>query len=197
MQIGTEALALLNAFYQTNELLAFFGETKELGDETGCAAYDETKMLVEGYSVQFLLMGFEQWLKEKALQTPQDMGERKTSKTEGKKEGSRASAKGLSVHEFEDYLTKTLGGEGSFKVGGREFDGRVGNRWWEAKSGNYWNMLEETPKELANFKSSMGQRLGIAKENGATLELFSNTPIPEAIKQWLIKKGIPFTELLD
>lgn len=65
------------------------------------------------------------------------------------------------------------------------------------KSGNYWNMLEETPKELANFKSSMGQRLGIAKENGATLELFSNTPIPEAIKQWLIKKGIPFTELLD
>ena len=86
MQIGTEALALLNAFYQTNELLAFFGETKELGDETGCAAYDETKMLVEGYSVQFLLMGFEQWLKEKALQTPQDMGERKTSKTEGKKE---------------------------------------------------------------------------------------------------------------
>lgn len=90
MQIGTEALALLNAFYQTNELLAFFGETKELGDETGCAAYDETKMLVEGYSVQFLLMGFEQWLKEKALQTPQDMGERKTSKTEGKKEGKGA-----------------------------------------------------------------------------------------------------------
>ena len=43
----------------------------------------------------------------------------------------------------------------------------------------------------------MGHRLKIANENSATYELFSNTPIPEAIKQWLIKKGIPFTELLD
>ena len=28
-------------------------------------------------------------------------------------------------------------------------------------------------------------------------EIFSNTPIPESIKQWLTKKGITFTELLD
>lgn len=78
MQIGTEALALLNAFYQTNELLAFFGETKELGDETGCAAYDETKMLVEGYSVQFLFMGFRQWLKQRELMKALDSGNKKT-----------------------------------------------------------------------------------------------------------------------
>ena len=41
----------------------------------------------------------------------------------------------------------------------------------------------------------MGDRLKIAKENGATL--FSNTPIPQSIKAWLTKKGIPFTEFLD
>jgi len=43
----------------------------------------------------------------------------------------------------------------------------------------------------------MGDRLRIAKENDATYELFSNTPIPESIKVWLRKKGIPFTEILN
>ena len=106
------------------------------------------------------------------------------------------SAKGLIGSDFEDYLNETIGGDGSFSVKGRQFDGAVGNRWWEAKSGNYWSMLEENPKELAKFKSDMGNRLKIATENGATYELFSNTPIPEPTKQWLSKKGISFTELL-
>lgn len=110
---------------------------------------------------------------------------------------SGTSAKGLIGQDFEDYLTETIGGDGSFSVGGREFDGAVGSRWWEAKSGNYWSMLEENSSKLAKFKSDMGARLRIATENGATYELFSNTPIPESIKQWLTKKGIPFTELLD
>ena len=109
----------------------------------------------------------------------------------------RISAKGLIGHDFEDYLSRTIGGEGSFSVGGRDFDGGIGNRWWEAKSGNYWSMLEENPNKLAKFKSDMGDRLRIATENGATYEIFSNTPIPESIKQWLTKKGIAFTELLD
>lgn len=43
----------------------------------------------------------------------------------------------------------------------------------------------------------MGDRLRIATENGATYELFSNTLIPNSIKQWLDKKGIKYTELLD
>ena len=100
----------------------------------------------------------------------------------------RISAKGLIGHDFEDYLSKTIGGEGSFSVGGRDFDGGIGNHWWEAKSGNYWSMLEENPNKLAKFKSDMGDRLRIATENGATYEIFSNTPIPESIKQWLPKK---------
>ena len=112
-------------------------------------------------------------------------------------EGGSRSAQGLTGRDFENYLNDTLGGDGSFSVGGREFDGGVGNRWWEAKSGNYWDMLEDNPSMLAKFKSDMGNRLRIATDNGATYELFSNTPIPESIKQWLIEKGIPFTELLD
>ena len=106
-------------------------------------------------------------------------------------------AKGLIGHDFEDYLSKIIGGEGSFSVGGRDFDGGIDSRWWEAKSGNYWSMLEENPNKLTKFKSDMGDRLRIATENSATYEIFSNTPIPESIKQWLTKKGITFTELLD
>ena len=112
-------------------------------------------------------------------------------------ESGSTSPKGLIGHDFEDYLTKNIGGDGSFSVGGRDFDGGIGNRWWEAKSGNYWNMLESNPNKLAKFKSDMGARLRIATENGATYELFSNTPIPNSIKQWLDKKGIAYTELLN
>lgn len=43
----------------------------------------------------------------------------------------------------------------------------------------------------------MGSRLKIAKDSGATYELFSNTPIPQHVKDWLTKKGIKFTEYLD
>ena len=103
----------------------------------------------------------------------------------------------MTGRDFENYLNDTLGADGSFSVSGREFDGGVGNHWWEAKSGNYWDMLEDNPSMLAKFKSDMGNRLRIATDNGAMYELFSNTPIPESIKQWLIEKGIPFTELLD
>ncbi len=112
-------------------------------------------------------------------------------------EGGSTSPKGVIGHDFEDYLTKNIGGDGSFNVGGRDFDGGIGNRWWEAKSGGYWEMLESNPNKLAKFKSDMGDRLRIATENGATYELFSNTPIPDSIKQWLDKKGIAYTELLD
>ena len=115
----------------------------------------------------------------------------------GEIEGGSRFAQGLTGRDFENYLNDTLGGDGSFSVGGREFDGGVDNRWWEAKSGNYWDMLEDNPSMLAKFRSDMGNRLRIATDNGATYELFSNTPIPESIKQWLIEKGIPFTELLD
>ena len=105
--------------------------------------------------------------------------------------------KGLIGHDFEEYLTKSVGGDGSFSVGGRDFDGGLGSRWWEAKSGEYWDMLADNPDKLAKFKSDMVDRLKIATDKGATYELFSNTPISDSVKSWLTKKGIHFTELLD
>ena len=104
---------------------------------------------------------------------------------------------GLIGKDFEDYLTQYIGGSGSFHAGGLEFDGRVGNRWWEAKSGQYWNMLLNNPKKAENFRTSMGHHRRVAFDNGATFEIFSNTPIPEYFKEWLTQKGIPYTEFLS
>ncbi|MCD0217697.1 hypothetical protein LN386_27435, partial [Enterobacter hormaechei subsp. steigerwaltii] len=84
---------------------------------------------------------------------------------------------GLIGKEFEDWLVKFHGGNGSFKMGGREFDGAITiNRWYEAKSGNFWRDHTSTPQKFEKFKSDMGHRLKIATENGATYELHSNTP---------------------
>ena len=106
-----------------------------------------------------------------------------------------SSSKGLIGKDYEDWLVKQNNGQGSFKVGGREFDGRSisGNMWWEAKSGGFWDMLMNNPAQLAKFKSSMGDYLNIARNNGATYQLYSNTAIPQEIQDWLIKKGINFT----
>ena len=103
-------------------------------------------------------------------------------------------AAGLVGKDFENFLVKKLGGEGSFSVGGREFDGAIGNIWYEAKSGNYWEMVMSSEQKLNKFKSDMGDRLRIARENNATYELHSNTPIPPSVKEWLSKKEINFTE---
>jgi len=108
---------------------------------------------------------------------------------------------------FEDYLTKLLGGKGSFTKGhksvgaSREFDGGVGNRWWEAKSGGFWDLIQSTHpkgiKALEKFRSNTPQAKKIANANDATYELFSNSPIPPKFKAWLDKHGIKYTELLD
>ena len=43
----------------------------------------------------------------------------------------------------------------------------------------------------------MGARLRIAKDNGVSYELFSSTPIPQNVKNWLDKKGIKYYEILN
>lgn len=43
-------------------------------------------------------------------------------------------------------------------------------------------MILKSFQSLIKFKSDIGDRLNIAKQNGATYELFSNTPIPQTIK---------------
>lgn len=99
----------------------------------------------------------------------------------------------LRGHEFEEYLAQKLGGTGSFRAGGREFDGRVGNRWWEAKSGNVWEHLQKSPQKYRKFQSDIGAHAQIAKAHGATFELFSNTAIPKEIQEWLTTFDIKFT----
>lgn len=100
---------------------------------------------------------------------------------------------------FENFLVEKLGGKGSFKVtsrisGTREFDGAFGDIWYEAKSGEYWNMITSNERLQGKFQSDMIKGLNIARENGAHYELYSNSPIPQNVKDWLTKKGISFTE---
>ena len=82
--------------------------------------------------------------------------------------------------------------------GGRDFDVAYskGSKWVEAKSGNYWTKQASSESGLAKFKSDMGDRLRIARENGVDYELFSNTPIPQNVKSWLELKGIKYYETL-
>ncbi len=115
----------------------------------------------------------------------------------GAKAPKPAGAKGLIGKDFEDFLAKKYNGTGSFSKGGRDFDGSVGNRWWEAKSGRYWEDHATIGPKFEKFKSDMGDRLRIAQENGATYELHSNAPIPQHVKDYLTKKGIPFFEHLE
>ena len=72
------------------------------------------------------------------------------------------SPQGLVGKAFEDWLTHRYGGEGAFRVDGRDFDGGHENRWWEAKSGRYWVNHVHDEIGVAKFKSDMGHRLQIA-----------------------------------
>ncbi|KPZ54280.1 hypothetical protein AN393_02373 [Pseudoalteromonas sp. P1-25] len=109
----------------------------------------------------------------------------------------RGGAKGLVGKDFEDWLTKKLGGNGGFMIGGRDIDGGVGNTWWKAKLGQYWDRIISKPKLLEKFKSDMGARLRIATDNNKIYQLHSNTPIPKPVQTWLDKKGITYFEHLD
>ncbi|WP_179300364.1 hypothetical protein, partial [Snodgrassella alvi] len=108
------------------------------------------------------------------------------------------SAQGLIGKDFENYLHQTLGGKGSFKNQGREFDGAYGPNnsiWYEAKSGRYWqDHAQAGSKGFEKFKSDVGSHASIAKQNGASFEVHSNTPIPQHVKDWLTSKNIPFKE---
>jgi len=108
------------------------------------------------------------------------------------------AAKGLIGQDFEKYLYKELGGKPSFSTKGREFDGAYGANnsiWFEAKSGRYWeDHAQAGSKGFDKFKSDVGAHARIAKDNGASFEVHSNTPIPQHAKEWLSSKGIFFKE---
>lgn len=96
--------------------------------------------------------------------------------------------------EYEDHLQQQLGGRGSFREGGREFDGAYlgddgAEVWYEAKSGKYWDLANENPKVMEKFKSNLGDARRIAEEGGRRFSLISEKPIPENIAKWLNKKN--------
>jgi RHS repeat-associated protein len=107
--------------------------------------------------------------------------------------GALAQQRGAAA---EDGFRQKLGATGSFKAGGREFDGAKGSRWLEFKSGDYWSHTQSS-KGFAKFQSDMGARAKIAGDNGASLELHSNSPIPQHAKDWMDSKGIGYSEHPD
>jgi RHS repeat-associated protein len=100
----------------------------------------------------------------------------------------------LSGHDFEDYLARKYGGTGEFQKDGRNFDGQAGDKWWSAKSGNYWEDYAKPGKGFEKFKSDHGAYKAIADKYGKEFEVHSNSPIPDHVKNWLTKKGIPYFE---
>lgn len=121
--IGTQTTALMNAGFQINELLAFFGGTKELGAPTGWEVYDDTKELVEAYSMQLFFMGCAYWLQEKAAgasagtRGKQGRGTQAGAQVEG---GSTPNYKLLNTSSADDVnaiFKETLGYEPPYKPG--------------------------------------------------------------------------------
>ena len=51
-----------------------------------------------------------------------------------------------------------------------------------------FNLLLSNESKLNKFRSDMGARQQIARNNGASYELHSNVPIPEVLNNGLIKK---------
>ncbi|MDI3409054.1 RHS repeat-associated core domain-containing protein [Streptomyces sp. B-S-A6] len=111
----------------------------------------------------------------------------------GESGGRKAQRRG---EEYERSLQEQLGGGGSFKEGGREFDGAFVDEgtgrgtWYEAKSGEFWEKMDD--KRAGKFFSTEGQKQQIAMSKGVDYMVISEREIPERVTRWLDKKGIPW-----
>ncbi|MEU6080008.1 RHS repeat-associated core domain-containing protein [Streptomyces sp. NPDC047108] len=113
-----------------------------------------------------------------------------------------ASGSGRAAQEggaaYEDFLVGKLGGRGSFKSGGREFDGAYvqegaqAETWYEAKSGRFWHTAMNRPKVMEKFRGNVGDARRIANEGGAEFAVISENSIPASVSAWLDKKGIAY-----
>ena len=59
---------------------------------------------------------------------------------------------------------------------------------------NCWVLVSAV---LHKFKSTTGDQLKKAMDNGKSFEIVTNSPIPKEIKEWLDEMGIPYTEVLE
>ena len=69
------------------------------------------------------------------------------------------------------------------------------NIWYEAKAGGFWAELVKSEKALSKFRSKIIQKLRIAQDNGKIFKIYTNSAIPEFLKEWFNEKGIVFHEL--
>jgi hypothetical protein len=112
-----------------------------------------------------------------------------------------ASSKGLVGAGYEEFLGTNLGGRTNVSYGGRQFEvelpgtNGMGSTLIEAKSGNYWNDVVSTPQGLAKFQHDIGSRTAIARSQGSSFVVYSNTPIPASVQAWLTSRGSPFKVL--
>ncbi|MGW6586408.1 RHS repeat-associated core domain-containing protein [Streptomyces globisporus] len=110
---------------------------------------------------------------------------------------SKGRAAQRNGREYEDFLVSKLGGIGEFqKV--RQFDGAYidpstgRGTWYEAKAGAFWEKTLRDPARLSKWKSTEGQKQGLAQERGIDFKIISEKEIPPEITSWLNKKGIPW-----
>ena len=111
--------------------------------------------------------------------------------------GAKAAEEGKKVIQrtgkaSEDFLRQKLGGTGSFRAGGREFDTSInnGNTWVELKSG----LIDMTKQRWSSMQSQIGQQMRIARDNLKEYELHIIGEVPDYVRDWLVKKGITFVE---
>ncbi|SFK16906.1 Haemagluttinin repeat-containing protein, partial [Pseudovibrio ascidiaceicola] len=113
-------------------------------------------------------------------------------------------AKDLVGKAFEEFLQRTLnnGREVGVKktpYSSRDIDASYTDDfgrevWVEAKSGEYWNYIASDDAAMNKFKSDMARGKQVADYHMKAYELHSNTPVPQKLKSWLLKKGISVFE---
>ena len=94
--------------------------------------------------------------------------------------------------DYEEYLVNKLGGKGSFKYGGVEFDGAYKNVWYEAKAGNFWENV--ALKDVNKWKSKFGNYKSVANSENKQFHIYSQGSIPKEFKDFFNKKGITYFE---
>jgi hypothetical protein len=92
---------------------------------------------------------------------------------------------------YEEWIVKNIGGEGSFKLQGTQFDNKLGNVLMEAKSYSWENMTQSS-KMFSEFQNQIGRGYSIATQNGYSYLLRMLNQPPQYVIDWLEKKGIPY-----
>lgn len=87
---------------------------------------------------------------------------------------------------YENWLKDTTGGNGSFTLGGTQFDNKVGNVLMEGKAWD-WSKFD-----LSQFQNQVGRANAIATRNDYQYVVHLLNKPPQPVIDWLIKNGIDY-----